>query len=613
MKPSTKSLCLAALFVLFTSCRSAFGDAMERGDQMASLGRWDEAAAAYEQAASIDPGDEEAQQKFLNAKRRQAAARVKKGNDLLAAGKAKEALVPFSEAVRLDPTSTEAKEGLERAKAEVVTMAEAALSAGEFKRAFELARAVLLVEPGHGKALDLESRARAEVTRAAMERGLAHEKGGATAEALLAYAEAREYTRDHADAAASVTRLRALLREEVTFFVALKNFDGDASAGGLGDDVNASVLAQGLDAKLPLRVIDRLDNKKGGKTLQGMRLGGMFQDYKHNRQKSQSSRTCDYVCGKEWIDNPQYATAEAEMRASQSAFSSAEGRVASAKASIAPAEQAKTSAEARLNQRKLDADRAEQDLSSCKSSAGSQSGACSAEQQRRDRALQDRSVAEQEFRSAEQALASAKSELSSAESDLSSKRMEADARKSTFQNTPAKVERDKICAHTYAVDTVVVTGEVSVALRGESLYSTDSMLNRGVTGRLQRSDETFPPQPGRCAEVANGDPLIVPSETESKKLVLAAAILETQRELLAAFDRYRADYMTRGETALADNKPKDGIDNLTRFLMSGGRGGAPGASSEPESDEEKRAARALGSAASVSDKAVRIAAYGDHP
>lgn len=608
MKRTPRPLFGLVLALLLTACRSAFGDAMERGDQMAALGRWDEAAAEYERAASLEPGDEEAQLKLINAKRQQAAARVRKGNELLAAGKAKEALVPFSEAVRLDPASAEAKLGLEQAKAAVVSQAEAALSGGEFKRAFELARAVLLVEPSHRRALELEAKARAEVTRVAMERADAHEKAGETAEALLAFAEAREYTRDHADAAAGVTRTRSQLREEVTYFVALKNFDGDQSAGNLGDDVDANVLAQGLDPTLPLRVVDRLESKKG-KTLQGMRLGGVFQDYRHARQRSQSSRTCDYVCGKEWVDNPQYATAEAEMRSSQSALSSAEGRLASAKAAIAPAEQAKSSAEARFNQRKLDADRAEQDLSACKSSAGSQAGACTAEQQRRDRAMQDRSVAEQELRSAEQTLANAKSELSSAESDLSSKRMEADSRKSTFQNTPAKVERDKICAHTYAVETVVVTGEVSVALRGESLYTTDAVLNRGVTGRLQRSDETFPPQPGRCAEVANGDPLVVPSETEAKKLVLAAAIVETQRELLAQFDRYRTDYLTRGRTALVDAKPKDGLDKLVRFLMSGPR--AEG--TQIESEEEQRTVREVSGTASVSEKAVRIAVFGAEP
>ena len=605
MKPNQRrksSLLWAVLFVL--GCRSAFGDALERGDQMAALGRWDEAAAAYERAVSLEPGDEEANLKLKNAKRQQAQARVEKGNELLKAGKARDALVPFSEAVQLDRESAAAREGLERAKLEVVRQAEEAMGAARFKDAFDLARAVLLVEPGHAKARELESRARSEVTRAAVARAAAHEQAGNLAAASLDYGEAIEYSRENREALEALARVRAKLRDQVTYFIALKNFDGDQSADDLGADVNATVLAQGIDPKLPLRIVDKLDKKAANGTLQGMRLGGLFQAYRHSRSKTASSRSCDYICGTEWVPNPRYTTAEAEMRTAQAAVTTAEGRLANAKSAIAPAEQLRTSAEARLNQRKAEADRAEQDLSSCKSSSGGQANACSAQQQRRDQAAEDERVAEQELRSADQALSNARSEAQSAESDLSSKRSEAASRSSTFQSTPQKIEQDKHCTHSYAVETVVVSGEVSVALRGEALYSTDVVLNRGVTGRVLRSDETFPPQAGRCAEVASGDPLLVPSETEARKLVLASAIAETQTELLAAFQSYRTDYLTRGQAAFEDQKTSEGIDLMVRFLASLGSAPERGAAAEDG------AIVRLSQAAAVSERAVRVALWG---
>jgi tetratricopeptide (TPR) repeat protein len=595
---------VAIVSFLLMSCRTAFGDAMQRGDELAALGRWDEAAMAYERAASLDPGDEEAQLKLGNARRKQAEARTRRGEELLAAGRPRDALVPLSEAVQLDPSSRRAAEGLARAKEEVLALAEQGFARSEFKAAFELARAVLLVDPRHTRALEIESRARAEVTKAAVLRGEAHEKAGRLPAALVDYGEALEFVPDHRAASEAADRVRARLREQITFIVALKNFDGDPSANDLGADVDAAVLARGIDARIPLRIVDRLDAKKVDYTRQGMRLGGLFQSFHHDRSRSQSSRSCDYVCGKEWVENPDYATAEAEMRTSQSRLSAAEGRLAAAKSAIAPAEQQKTAAETRKQQRQADADRAEQDLSRCRSSSAGQANACDAEQQRRDRAAEDERLAEQEHRAAETALSSARSELSSAESDASSARFDADSKKRAFQSTPPKVERDKICLHTYPVETVVVTGEVSVMLRGESLYSEDVLLNRGVTGRVVRSDETFPPQPGRCAEVAGGDPLLVPSEVETKKLVRAAAIVETQKELLLTFEKYRLDYLTRGDAALVDEKRDDAVDQLGRYLAS-----APSAPGEGESAAEGAVAKIAG-AASVSERAVRIGLWG---
>jgi tetratricopeptide (TPR) repeat protein len=598
---------VALVTLLLMSCRTAFGDAMQRGDELAALGKWDEAAMAYERAASLEPGDEEAQLKLLNARRKQAEARTRRGEELLAAGRPRDALVPFSEAVQLDPSSRRAADGLTRAKDEVLALAEQGFAKSEFKSAFELARAVLLVDPRHQRALEIESRARAEVTKAAVARADAHEKAGRLPAALVDYGEALEYVPEHAAAGEGAERVRARLREQITYVVALKNFDGDPSANDLGADVDAAVLARGIDARIPLRIVDRLDGKKVDYTRQGMRLGGMFQTFRHDRAKSQSSRSCDYVCGKEWVDNPSYATAEAEMRTSQSRLSAAEGRLAAAKSAISPAEQQRTAAETRYKQRQADADRAEQDLSRCRSSSAGQANACAAEQQRSDRAAEDERLAEQELRSSESALNAARSELSSAESDASSARFDAESKKRSFQSTPPKVERDKICHHTYPVETVVVSGEVSVMLRGESLYSEDVLLNRGVTGRVVRSDETFPPQPGRCDEVERGDPLVVPSEVETKKLVRAAAIVETQKELLLAFDKYRLDYLTRGDAALVDKKRDVAIDQLGRYLAS-----APGSPQglEPGSPLSQAISKLAG-AASVSDRAVRIGIWGN--
>jgi hypothetical protein len=68
------------------------------------------------------------------------------------------------------------------------------------------------------------------------------------------------------------------------------------------------------------------------------------------------------------------------------------------------------------------------------------------------RAEQDEKLAEEEAKRTETALSNAKSELSSAESDLFSKKSDASFKKTHFEQTPAKIEVDKHCLHTYAVD-----------------------------------------------------------------------------------------------------------------------------------------------------------------
>jgi hypothetical protein len=96
----------------------------------------------------------------------------------------------------------------------------------------------------------------------------------------------------------------------------------------------------------------------------------------------------------------------------------------------------------------------------------------------------------------------------------------------------------------------------------------------------------------------------VPSETEARKLVLASAIAETQTELLTAFQSYRTDYLTRGQAAFEDQKAKEGIDLLVRFLAS--RGSAP----ERGAAAEEGAIARLSQAATVSERAVRVALWG---
>jgi len=595
---------VSCALLLVLGCNSAFRDAMRSGDELAMRGDWDRAAAAYEEATRLDPDDEDARAMLRGARMQQSAIRVVRGYQLLRAGNARDALAPFVEAVRFDPLSPYARQGLEEAKAKVLSDASLALADGRFKEAYDLARTYLLVDPARAEAREIEATARENIAQAAFERGRQLETKGALSLALIDHGEALQFKPLFPEARARVVELRRALREQVTYYVALKNFDGDASSDDLGSDVDAAVLAAGLDPALPLRVVDMLPKGKSYQH-QGMRLGGVFRGYAYDKSSSRSTRTCDYICGKELAANPAYASAEASMRTSQSALGTAEGRLSAAKAGVLPAERAQGAAKTAHDQRKAEANRADQDLSRCRSQPGGQPGACSAEEQRRTRAQEDEKLAEQEARRAAQAVDSAKRELQDAESDVVSRRTDAESRKRTFEHTPAKVEIDKHCAHSYAVDTVIVTGEVECQLHGEGLYDTGARLNQAVTGRTTRQDETFTAQAGVCRELAQGDPLTIPSPAEVKKLVLASAVSQAQQAILASFDRYREEHLARGRAAAIDKRDDAAVDAFVRYLLSIGK--------EDGSEKARQALADIARLKSVDDKAVRIALFGAQP
>ncbi len=568
---SVRAAFVSLSLIVALGCGGAFADAMERGDRQAAAGDWDGAAKAYAYAVQIDPDDEEAKTKLKSAKREQARERVEKAQALMRAGRAREAMQPFFEAKKIDPSNQEAQRGYTEAKTKVLADAEAALASGKLKEGFELARHVLLIEPDDEKARAIEAEAKTKIADAAVARAKEHEKRGALALALVDYGEAVRYVPAHVEGSGRLRDVRATLRNQITYWVALKNFDGEKQADDLGADVNADVLGRHIDPTLPLRIVSVMPVEKDKSVkLQGMRLGGMFRGYKFERTSSRADRSCEYVCGKETKPNPAYATAEAEMRTAQSALGAAEGRVSAAKAALPAAERTRDAARQRSDAAAQELSRAEGELSQCKSSAGNQSGACSSQQQRRDRAKADAESAKDDFDAAERAVSDAKRESSDAESDLTFKRMDADNKKRAFQSTPTTIEVDKICPHKWSVETVHVGGSVECVLRGESLYDTSVVLNRSVNGKFGAHDETFPAQPGLCAEVAKADPLKLPSEGDVKRQVVGSAVAATSKEIVTSFKDYRKGYLDRAKQAEADGKADEAVDLYVRYLLTFG-------------------------------------------
>jgi hypothetical protein len=347
--------------------------------------------------------------------------------------------------------------------------------------------------------------------------------------------------------------------------IALLTFDGDNKADGLGSSVGSADIARGIDAKYLIRVSDKAPGKQPF-TINGMRLGGQFRGYKFKRDHQKSTRTCDYVCGTELVANPEYGRAQAEMNARQLDFSNAQSQEQMASQRVPPAQNAANAARQNESNAQSARDSANSALSQCRSSspdpnvcAPLQSAADQAEA-RYQQAVSERQRTEADLNDAQAALSDASARRSQAE---------ADSRAATdhFNNTPPQISVDKHCNHDYGVDTVSVRGDVALVLNGESFYDTTPVLNETVNGHYDAHDETFKPERGFCAEIANGDPLDLPAEGAVKKLVVDSAISHAQGSVINAYERYRKDYLTKAHTAEADKKNDEAADFYVRFLL----------------------------------------------
>lgn len=565
----------AALALSVAGCSSLYSEAMNRGDVAAASGNWDEAAKNYQQAVDLEPGEKEARDKLLNAKQHQAADRVKIAKTALASGRPREALRPAHEATQLDPASADAKATFQQAYKGTIDEAQRELQAQNYRQALLIAREVLAILPNDSGAIDIEGQARTRIAEQAVQKGQALEAEGKHSMALMQYAEALVMRSDNATARGRIGDLKQQLRDRVMFHVVLGTFDGDTAADNLGSNIGAGDIARGIDPNYLIRVSAQLPQKTGF-TLQGMRLGGIFKGYKFTTNKARTQRNCDYICGKELVANPEYGRAQADLNAAQLELSNAKAAEQSAQSRIPSLERAVDNAKQNESSARQARDSANSAYNSCASTAGpNASQACSSLRAVADQADAQFRQAENDRNAAEADLSEGRSQLSQAQSRRSSAESAEFGARSHFQNTPPQIEVDKHCTHTYNVTTVSERGDVALNLNGESLYDETSVMNETVNGHFDATDETFIAEQGFCAEVAGGDPLVLPAEGAVKKKVVEDAVSHAQGSIMNAYDRYRAHYLTEARAHEGDQKNDDAADQYIRFIFTAPQLGEP--------------------------------------
>jgi tetratricopeptide (TPR) repeat protein len=552
-----------ALALSTSGCAVAYKRALERGDALAQAGDWDAAAASYEQASRLEPDRDEARSRLRGARRRQAARRVSTSRALLEQGKLAEAVIVASEAARLDPQSQEVRQAYVDARGRALAKAEALLAEDKPQDGLALTGVVRRCDPNDRQAYEIEGRLLDRIAARAYDRGLAFSEGKKKGNALLALREAQGARPGYRDAAARAEAIQRELEAEIRFYLVIARADGPPQSG-VDARVEADLLRWKPDAHYRLIAVSARQPSPGA---QGVRITPKIGPIAPGHEMQTLARSCDYVCGTDRVQNPDYDVASRKVAEAEARARAADGEIKRAKRVVAKARRERDEqnrvhdgAEAALRRARAERDGCifTKALTDCKPLEDQL-----AEAQRAHDAANSR------LDELQVALRNAEQELSSAEFKKDNAQRDWQRSLGWLKTTPTTMAVDRVCTHNYGVSVHTFTASVSLALRAHVLGEPKPVDLPPTTHAARSIDEAFPPESGRCAAVAAGDPLTAPALPAVEAALSARVVEEIQSHVGAWYSGYVDTYKTDYETAKATGRVEDANEAYVRYLLVG--------------------------------------------
>ena len=562
-----RGLAVVLLASVALGCGGAYADAIARGDNFAGTGMWDEAAAAYEEAMRIDPNDPEAAIKLKEARRSQAADRLKRAEALEKRGEIVSALGLVQEAVKFDPSNTDAQRSLTRINDAALDRAEQLVSDGKEKEAFELTSLVVKGSPHDPRARKLDDKVRGVLADKAHERAKAFLTGNKLGNALVELASCLVYRPDYPDAKLEFGQVKLKLEDELRYYVVLKNLEATGKNAPVGRSFKPELLAQAMDEKLLLRVV----KDKAPDNTQGVAVHGSFDGYDFRPDQDRNQRSCDYVCGTESKPNPRRAEVEQELAAKERDLSQAEEEIGRVQKDVTRYEQDVARAQQEVDRKQQDMDKARADLDRCRASAPpGNSSSCSSEESRVSSAQSSLDSARSQLSSPQNSLQNSRSQLASAQDRRESSRRTRDEKTQELRSTPEMITVDKFCPFTYPVDIHTEAAQVTLKLTLDRLGQDKPIVNdQPFHYDSAAKDETFPAHPGRCPEVAAGDPLQLPSEEQMRQDLVTKVVKDLRTKIVASYDAYRGGFLAEARRAEAAGLGEEATEAYVRYVLTG--------------------------------------------
>jgi len=537
---------------------------------------WDRAAAEYEQALRLDPNDTDTAIKLKNVRAKMSAERLVRGKSLIQRGEIESGLAALQEAARLDPQSAAAQKALTDGNAAALVRAEKLLEGPDPSRALAITTLVLKGSPNDPRAREVDGRVRDTLAERAYGRAEEFAGAGKKGNALVEYAAAETYRPEYKDARLHIGELKLALRKELTFFVVLEPFAADPRAPDLSATLSPDLLAQSFDERLPLRV--QRDAPRGVEGVRGVRLSGRFDGYSFDPRKDTEPRTCQYVCRTEMRPNPEHDRAEQAVASAERRLAQSEEEVERYQKDVDRYQHDVDEAQKEVMRQEEEADRARADLEKCRdratqdTSGSSSSNPCSSEQSRYESEQRDVESARSRLSSPQSSLSSARDQVSRASESKSSARRDKDRETETMRNTPRNIEVPVSCDYNYNVSVHTIRAGVTVRMSVESLHEKSKVLdNEPFQYAVQHKDEAFPAQPGRCAEVAQGKKLNLPSEKKVRQALVSKAIAGIREKVLGTYDRYRQRFLADARREEAAGLADEAVEAYVRYVLTGAK------------------------------------------
>ncbi len=561
------ALFLVALALL--SCGGAYAEAIARGDKFAEAGQWDEAAAAYEQAAKLDPKDPEARIRLKEVRRKQAAERLQRAAALEQRGELKKALVLIQEAVRFDSESVDGQRALTRVTAAVLEKAEKLFEDGKLRKAFELTTLVLKGSKNHPRARELDDRVRSALAERSYKRAQKFMNKDKLGNALVELAACMTYRPDYPDAKLHFGQVKLELEQQLRFIVVLDRFSGKGKNATLTKGLNPDMLQQAIDERLLLSVVATKPKDEEG--LHGVAVTGEFADYGFDHKKKSITRHCDYVCGKTYKPNPRIQQLRSDLARLEQTLSGADGDISRKEKDLSRAQQQQSKEEAETQKRQGDADQARNRLEQCRAKASpDDSSPCSSEESNLRSKQGWVDSARNRVESARSQADRLRNDVQSARDRRDSARQSRDQKNSDLLNTPEQIAVDKYCAHNYRVEQHGVTAKVTLKLTIAELADDKAIVaDQPFKYGSQAADETFPAQAGRCAEVAGGDALKLPSEVDMRKDLMTKVVRDLRSKIMASYDAYRRGFLAAARRDEAAGLTDQATESYVRYVLTG--------------------------------------------
>jgi len=569
--PSAFRAGLFAIIVALGGCGGAYGAAISRGDKFAAAGMWDDAAKAYTEAKRIDPTETEARVKLEKARRHQSDKRISAGKSLMARGEIEKGLVALQNASTIDPNNPEAQAALSDANDEAVGIAEKMAGKGEGQKAIDLLALVLKGSPKDSRAKHADDRIRTDLAQAAYTRANDFENRGKLGNALIEFSNCLAFRNDFKDGKIRLGKVKTTLEQEVTFYVVLQRFTGTGSAESVADLLNVDLLSQSFDPKLPVRVVDKHSFSPGKTNVHGVNVLGTFQNYVFKQDKESLSRTCDYKCGEDRSVNPDHERIDRDVTDRERRVSEVETKVSERQREVDRRQKDVDTYQQDVDKQEAELDKKQDELNKCV--AGRQPtdapSSCSTQESNVRTAQSDLDSARSRLVNPKSALDTARRSLQDAQQERETARKEAEDVRARLRTTPRENVVDRMCPHNWTSSMHYVKADVTVWITAEQIEDKVKLFdNQSFSYQTQAKDETFPPQPGRCAEAIDGDSLVLPSEKEMKIGLASQAGNGVSEKILASYERYRARFLADARREEAANAPEAAVEAYVRYLLS---------------------------------------------